>query len=406
MIDNGAKTASLDAGGSYTIPAGYHNGSGKVTAAALSGQTSANAVASDILSGKNAWVNGVKVNGSMLSAPSYPNELTAKQMHCYGSSYTSHDGNNIYMQIPESRYYASGTWIGFSDSDLVPANIKNGVSIGSSEKPVVGTFTSDANAAASHILSGYSGYVKGSKINGSMPNRGAAGTSLNAGGSYTIPAGYHNGSGKVTANSLASQTSATAAAGHILSGKTAYVNGSRITGNIASMGGQTITPSASTQTISCSGKYMTGNITVKGMGVYQINSAGNYGYCTGPLEYGTFTTVTGMVGSIEKIYLYYGIYNGRVSNTNWNNMGKNGTYTLPMSFGIYIGSPKLDNTHHLYYTFTGKSDKWLDGSYGISHSNCLSTYMKMSYSGGTFSIVWKSTQAQVLCLSGVLITRQ
>ena len=27
--------------------------------------------------------------------------------------------------------------------------------------------------------------------------------SLNCGGSYTIPAGYHNGSGKVTTNSLA-----------------------------------------------------------------------------------------------------------------------------------------------------------------------------------------------------------
>lgn len=55
---------------------------------------------------------------------------------------------------------------------------------------------------------------------------------------------------------------ANAAAGNILSGKTAYVNGNKITGNIASMGGQTITPSASQQTVSCSGKYMTGNVIV------------------------------------------------------------------------------------------------------------------------------------------------
>lgn len=35
MVDQGAKTASLAPGGSYTIPAGYHNGNGQVTAAAL-----------------------------------------------------------------------------------------------------------------------------------------------------------------------------------------------------------------------------------------------------------------------------------------------------------------------------------------------------------------------------------
>lgn len=32
MVDQGAKTVSLAPGGSYTIPAGYHNGNGKVTA--------------------------------------------------------------------------------------------------------------------------------------------------------------------------------------------------------------------------------------------------------------------------------------------------------------------------------------------------------------------------------------
>ena len=72
-----------------------------------------------------------------------------------------------------------------------------------------------------------------------MPNQGAKTASLNCGGSYTIPAGYHNGSGKVTANSLASQTSATAAAGDIVSGKTAYVNGTKITGTITSVEGVT-----------------------------------------------------------------------------------------------------------------------------------------------------------------------
>ena len=63
-----------------------------------------------------------------------------------------------------------------------------------------------------------------------MVNRGAVSQTLNAGGSYTIPEGYHNGSGKITASSLASQTPGTATANDIASGKTAWVNGKKITG--------------------------------------------------------------------------------------------------------------------------------------------------------------------------------
>ena len=76
---------------------------------------------------------------------------------------------------------------------------------------------------------------------GTMQINGAVTSNLNCGGSYTIPKGYHNGSGKVTANSLASQTSANATAGNIISGKTAWVNGKKITGTatIKSLGGIT-----------------------------------------------------------------------------------------------------------------------------------------------------------------------
>ena len=88
-----------------------------------------------------------------------------------------------------------------------------------------------ATATAAQILSGQTAWVNGSKITGTMVDRGAVTKTLNAGGSYTIPAGYHNGSGKVTANSLASQTQATATADNITAGKTAYVNGKLITGN-------------------------------------------------------------------------------------------------------------------------------------------------------------------------------
>ena len=71
-------------------------------------------------------------------------------------------------------------------------------------------------------------------VQGTIPVQGAVTPSaLNCGGSYTIPAGYHDGKGKVTANSLANQTSATATSAQILKDKTAWVNGSKLTGSLA-----------------------------------------------------------------------------------------------------------------------------------------------------------------------------
>lgn len=72
------------------------------------------------------------------------------------------------------------------------------------------------------------------KVNGPVvTQRGAVSAALNCGGAYTVPEGYHNGAGRITANSLASQTSANAGSGHILSGYTAWVNGVKVTGNVA-----------------------------------------------------------------------------------------------------------------------------------------------------------------------------
>ena len=101
--------------------------------------------------------------------------------------------------------------------------------------------TDDVSFSASDLLTGKTANnSNGEKVNGTMPNKGAVTASLSCGGSYTIPAGYHNGSGKVTANSLASQTGANATAGDILKDKTAWVNGSKLTGTIDNKG--SITP--------------------------------------------------------------------------------------------------------------------------------------------------------------------
>ena len=82
------------------------------------------------------------------------------------------------------------------------------------------------DAAAANVLSGKTFYNTDpdTKVTGSMTNNGTVSPSgLNCGGSYTIPAGYHSGSGKVTANSLASQTG-------VDSGKTAVAAAQMLTG--------------------------------------------------------------------------------------------------------------------------------------------------------------------------------
>lgn len=59
--------------------------------------------------------------------------------------------------------------------------------------------TSDATAVAAEILNGKTAYKNGEKITGTMPNRGAvAGTISTVAGEYTVPQGYHDGSGKVS----------------------------------------------------------------------------------------------------------------------------------------------------------------------------------------------------------------
>lgn len=104
----------------------------------------------------------------------------------------------------------------------------------SDDEVVEGTLELTGDAADSQVLTGKTYYNKEAKVKriGTMPNCGVVSAALNAGGSYTIPAGYHNGSGKVTSNSLASQTPGNATAGHILSGQTAWVNGNKVTGSI------------------------------------------------------------------------------------------------------------------------------------------------------------------------------
>lgn len=108
--------------------------------------------------------------------------------------------------------------------------------------------TSDATATAAEILSTKTAYVNGTKLTGSMTNRGGiTGTISTVSGEYTVAAGYHDGSGKV---SIDSTEQAKIIAANIRSGVTILgVEGSMSGSESVKATSVNITPYTTSQTI-------------------------------------------------------------------------------------------------------------------------------------------------------------
>lgn len=141
------------------------------------------------------------------------------------------------------------------------------------------TDLSFVTATASDILEGKKGVdSSGNVVNGSMTNRGAWSTTKTSNGDVPIPAGFHNGSGKVsvnvstsagaldtpsisfdTTNGKFTATSKVKTSGYISTSETKTASYT-----ISTYLGGEYTPTKASQTLSTAGYYCTGNVVIKG----------------------------------------------------------------------------------------------------------------------------------------------
>lgn len=149
--------------------------------------------------------------------------------------------------------YGGNTLIDLTTDTITAADLRTGVKAhdnSGAQITGINTYdadTSDATARVAEILATKTAYVNGSKLTGTMPNRGAVtGTISAVDGSFTIPQGYHDGSGAVSIDSTeqAKIIAANIKAGIEILGVTGTYAGEAIT-----VQSKTATPATTSQTI-------------------------------------------------------------------------------------------------------------------------------------------------------------
>lgn len=232
----GAVSAQVQEGDTYTIPKGYHNGAGTVSGVAGGGNytlqsksvtptkqqqaitpdagyyglsdvtvgaipaayqdvSSTTAAAGDVLSGKVfVTAAGAVTTGTMANNGAVNKTLTAQeQSYTIPAGY--HSGKGSVSISPESKT-ATPTK---SKQTISPTTGKVLTSVTVEAIPAQYVDTSSATATAAQILDGATAYVDGELVEGTMPNNGAVTETLDTTTtSYTVPAGYHSGTGKVS----------------------------------------------------------------------------------------------------------------------------------------------------------------------------------------------------------------
>ena len=232
ITNQGAVSATVQEGDTFTIPAGYHNGSGTVSGVAGGGNyklqsktvaptkaqqavtpdsgyyglsdvtvsaipdayqdvSSVTATAADTLTGKVFVTSDGKVTtGTMAN-----NGAVTKALDAATTSYTIpkgyHSGAGKVSVTVETKEVTPTK----AAQDIVPSTGKLLSKVSVAAIPAVYVDTSDADAAAANILDSKTAYVNGAKVVGAMPNNGSVSASLDGltTTSVTIPAGYTSG---------------------------------------------------------------------------------------------------------------------------------------------------------------------------------------------------------------------
>ena len=242
ITNQGAVTATVREGDTYTIPAGYHNGSGTVSGVSGGGNyslqskgpitptKSAQSIAPDNgyygLSGVSiaaipeAYQDVSSVTaaaGDVLATKIFVTStgaVTAGTMPNNGTVSKTLDAtsNNQSYTVPAGYHSGSGTVSitletksatpTTSSQDITPTSGKVLSKVTVNPIPDEYQDVSNVDAAAGDVLSGKTIVIAdGTEVTGTMTNNGAVSKTLDAttsNQSYTVPSGYHNGSGTVS----------------------------------------------------------------------------------------------------------------------------------------------------------------------------------------------------------------